>query len=131
MAPARGRKWCGFRLWPKPVALPKPLDLDVLSASVRLGRLAVLKLAEALLKAFFSFFSVKACRSSGKGGCRTYPRDVLHHGVSASVRLEGLAVLKLAVKARRSSGKGMYAHTHATCCTMVFPRPCVWKGWLC
>ena len=25
----------------------------------------------------------------------------------------------------------MYAHTHATCCTMVFPRPCVWKGWLC
>ena len=95
MAPARGRKWCGFRLWPKPVALPKPLDLDVLSASVRLGRLAVLKLAEALLKAFFSFFSVKACRSSGKGGCRTYPRDVLHHGVSASVCLEGLAVLKL------------------------------------
>ena len=92
MAPARGRKWCGFRLWPKPVALPKPLDLDVLSASVRLGRLAVLKLAESLLKAFFNFFYVKACRSSGK-------EDV--------------------------------AHTHATCCTMVFPRPCVWKGWLC
>ena len=108
MAPARGRKWCGFRLWPKLVALPKPLDLDVLSASVRLGGLAVLKLAEALVKAFFVFFSVKACRSSNKGGCRTYPRDMLHHSVSASVRLEGLAMLKFAVKARRSSNKGIF-----------------------
>ena len=33
---------------------------------------------------------------------------MLHHGVSASVRLEGLAVLKLAVKAPRSSGKGIF-----------------------
>ena len=53
---------------------------------------APLKLAEALVKE----------------DVRTYPRDVLHHGVSASVRLEGLAVLKLAVKARRSSGKGIF-----------------------
>ena len=34
----------------------------------------------------------------------TYARDMLHHGVSASVSLEGLAVLMLAVYARQSSG---------------------------
>ena len=68
----------------------------------------MLKLAEALVNAFFGFFSVKVCRSSAKGRCRTFPLDVLRHGVSASVRLEGLAMLKLAVKARRSSSKGIF-----------------------